>query len=169
MSARGDLSRLPLLEQRAGHQLRSASEGATPNASWTLGKRFQIGFIGVGLVVLLLVARWLRPAAEGFGTHQQLGLPPCTMVMVFGKRCPTCGITTSWAYWTRGRLLKALASSVSGTVLASLVTASAPWLVISAYRGKWSLIVPTARGFAIVFGILWVGLVCEWLIRLGWN
>jgi len=169
MSAQGNLVRSQLSEHRTGHQSWCPGRDVAPSDSWTLSERLQIGLIGIGLVVVLLVARWLRPAAEGFGTHQQLGLPPCTMVMVFGKRCPTCGITTSWAYWTRGRMLKALASSVSGTVLAALATAGVPWLMVSAYRGKWTLVVPTARRFSIVFGVIWIGLLCEWLMRLYWN
>ncbi len=136
---------------------------------WTWKQRLHIGTAGVALVGLLLVARWLQPAAEGFGTHRQLGLPPCSMVVLFGKRCPTCGITTAWAYWTRGKLREALGASVSGTLLAWLATMTAPWLMISAYRGQWVLMVPKARTFAIAFVVLWIGLLCEWLVRLWWS
>lgn len=136
---------------------------------WPLKQRFWVGAIGLGLLGLLLLARGLQPAAEGFGTHRQLGLPPCTMVLMFGKRCPTCGITTSWAYSVRGRIVKAMAASVSGTFLAGLAVVAVPWLMISAYRGTWTLVSPTPRGFAWVFVFVWVGLVCEWIIRLCWN
>jgi hypothetical protein len=139
------------------------------DSRWTLKQRFQIGIIALGLVGLLLLARGLRPAAAGFGTHQQLGLPPCTMVLVFGKRCPTCGITTSWANVTRGNVKKALAASVSGTFLAVLAAVSTVWLAISACRGRWTLVTPTPRGLAGVFVLVWLGLVCEWIVRLYGN
>jgi hypothetical protein len=138
-------------------------------ASWTWKQRFQIGMIASGLVGLLLLARGLQPAADGFGTHQQLGLPPCTMVLMFGERCPTCGITTSWANLTRGNVMKALAASACGTFLAGLAAVSAAWLAISAYRGRWTLVTPTPRGFAGVFVFVWLALVCEWVVRLYWN
>ena len=59
--------------------------------------RSRMLMIGWGLLGLLAVARWLEPAASGMGTHQQLGLPACTTVTLFNVRCPSCGMTTSWA------------------------------------------------------------------------
>ncbi|HPZ81988.1 MAG TPA: DUF2752 domain-containing protein [Thermogutta sp.] len=138
-------------------------------ARWPWTQRLEIGALGLGLAGLLFVARWLQPAAEGFGTHQQLGLPPCTMVVVFGKRCPTCGITTAWAYWTRGKVREALSSSVSGTLLAVLAMVMAPWLIISAYRGQWAWWAPKPGTVTLAFVVLWIGLLCEWLVRLWCN
>lgn len=146
-----------------------AAQEARRTAWWTLKQRFQVGTIGLGLLGMLLLARWLRPAAEGFGTHQQLGLPPCTMVLMFGKRCPTCGITTSWAYSTRGSIWNALRASVSGTFLAGLAAVAVPWLMVSAWRGRWTLLIPTATHMVAVFALVWLGLVGEWIIRLCWN
>ncbi|MGE3821953.1 MAG: DUF2752 domain-containing protein, partial [Isosphaeraceae bacterium] len=48
------------------------------------------------LVVAFAVASWLEPDPSGFGTHRQLGLPPCHFAWVTGKPCPTCGMTTAF-------------------------------------------------------------------------
>ena len=49
-----------------------------------------------------LAAR-LEPDPRGFGTHQRLGLPPCTFQSMFNIPCPSCGMTTSFANVVRGR------------------------------------------------------------------
>src|SRR5207302_1856701 len=54
------------------------------------------------LVTLLATARMLSPDDRGHGTHEQLGLPPCTFYLTFGRPCPACGMTTSWAWLLRG-------------------------------------------------------------------
>ena len=52
------------------------------------------------------------------GTHQQLGFPTCTMVMIFGYPCPTCGMTTAFAHTVRGELVSAFRAQPAGFVLA---------------------------------------------------
>lgn len=46
----------------------------------------------------LFIARGLQPAAQGFGTHEQLGLPPCAFFKFTGLPCPSCGMTTCFAH-----------------------------------------------------------------------
>ena len=74
----------------------------------------------VGAVLLacpLVVATQLRPEIAGLGTHQQLGLPPCTVRILWGIRCPACGMTTSWAHLVRGRWLESLQANAGGFAL----------------------------------------------------
>jgi hypothetical protein len=93
--------------------------------------------MGLSLVTMLGVAMWLRPAAKGFGTHTQLGLAPCTLTQVAGIRCPSCGMTTSWSYFVRGRVIQAVKSNSGGTLLAALAAVGGPWLLVSGIAGKW--------------------------------
>ncbi len=54
-----------------------------------------LAFFGIGL--------YLQPNPEGYGTHQQLGLPPCTIHFLTGRPCPSCGLTTSVSAWLHGQ------------------------------------------------------------------
>ena len=95
--------------------------------------RFLAALVGVGLLAALVLASQLQPDPRGWGTHEQLGLPPCTFLTLVGKRCPACGMTTAWGNVMHGRPLDALAANVGGTVLAvvALVVAA----VVVGHRG----------------------------------
>jgi hypothetical protein len=64
------------------------------------------------------VAAWLKPDARGLGTHQQLGSGPCGMLVSTGFPCPTCGMTTAYAYLMNGAPLRAFLVQPAGFVLA---------------------------------------------------
>ena len=88
--------------------------------------------LSLGLLVLLGVAVALTPNERGFGTHQQLGFPQCTVLKLFHIRCPTCGMTTAWAYTVRGRLWSAAEANCGGLLLAVLAIVAVPWLLAGA-------------------------------------
>ncbi len=88
------------------------------------------------LAAVLLVARELTPDPRGFGTHTQLGLAPCVFATVTGRRCPTCGMTTSFAWFARGRFDRSWRANPAGSLLAPTCLALIPWLVIGAVRGR---------------------------------
>ena len=90
----------------------------------------------LGLVVVLGVARRLEPDPRGYGTHTQLGLAPCTFKLVTGRRCPTCGMTTSFAWFARGRLDRSWAANPAGSLLAPTCLLLVPWLLAGAARGR---------------------------------
>lgn len=90
----------------------------------------------IGLATVILVARTLRPDPRGFGTHTQLGLAPCTFATITGRRCPTCGMTTSFAWFTRGRFDRSWQANPAGSLLAPTCLVLIPWLLIGAARGR---------------------------------
>jgi len=49
----------------------------------------------LGVLLMVGVGLSLTPDPAGHGTHQQLGLPPCTIHYLTGRLCPSCGLTTS--------------------------------------------------------------------------
>lgn len=53
---------------------------------------------------VVIVATLLEPDPSGHGTHQQLGLAGCPWLSVFGKPCPTCGLTTCFSAIMHGDL-----------------------------------------------------------------
>ena len=142
----------------------SNAEYSPPRFTWIL--RLVLFVCGAGIVTLLAMAATLEPDARGYGTHQQLGLPPCTIVELFGVRCPSCGMTTAWSHTLRLQLVQAVKSSVSGMLLAMLSLFSGPWLMVSAGRGRWTWVSP--NDWVIVSVTLFVigAIVVEWCLRL---
>lgn len=84
-----------------------------------------------------LAAR-LVPAAEGVGTHHQLGMAPCRLLAATGRPCATCGMTTAFAHAADGNLLAAANAQPAGAVLAVLCAAAV-------LAGVWGL----ATGFDV--------------------
>jgi len=125
-----------------------------------------LALLGIGLGLLLMIAIVLRPASQGYGTHQQLGLPPCTFVVLYGRRCPACGMTTAWSHLVRGQVPSALRANVGGTLLGVAAFVLAPWGLVCAIRGRWWIIRPTDMGIVILVVLLSVVTLTDWAARL---
>lgn len=65
----------------------------------------------------LFIARGLHPAVQGFGTHEQLGLPPCTFFKLTGIPCPSCGMTTCFAHAAKFHFIEAAIAQPCGLLL----------------------------------------------------
>ena len=128
--------------------------------------RLRMAAAALCLIVPLGVACWLRPDSNGFGTHRQLGLPPCTSVWLFGVRCPSCGMTTSWSHAVRGHWLQAIGANTGGTLLAAMAMIAGPWLLISAARGRWFVGRPGDRLLALAAGLVIAATLLDWTYRL---
>ncbi|GAC1465419.1 MAG: DUF2752 domain-containing protein [Isosphaeraceae bacterium] len=95
-----------------------------------------IGF-ACGLITVFLVARRLEPDPKGYGTHTQLGLPPCHFAWVTGRPCPSCGMTTSFAWFVRGRFEQSWDANPAGSLLAPACAVLIPWLLAGAAMGRF--------------------------------
>lgn len=73
--------------------------------------------IVLGIASILYVTGRLTPSPTGYGTHRQLGYPPCLMPLLTGYPCPTCGMTTAFAYAARGQFLRAFHAQPAGLAL----------------------------------------------------
>ena len=120
----------------------------------------------VALLGLLAVAAWLKPSPLGYGTHQQLGLPPCTFWVLFGRPCPTCGMTTAWAHLVRGECVSAFRANAGGTLLGMLAILAVPWLLGSARRGTWIGVSPNGTAAAWLSTTILLITLIDWAIRL---
>ena len=120
---------------------------------------------GVILLGLLAVARVLTPSPAGMGTHQQLGLPPCTFDAMFGVRCPSCGMTTSWSHFTRGSFVSSWNANPGGLCLAVLAGVTGVWSLVTAYRGRYRSLVSdgTLAVIAVAIAAITVG---DWMLRV---
>jgi uncharacterized protein DUF2752 len=85
--------------------------------------------LGMALACLtvLCVAAWATPNPSGVGTHaSSLHMQPCHFLQTTGLPCPGCGMTTSFAWFVRGKLVAAVYVQPMGAALAAL-SAMAVW------------------------------------------
>lgn len=140
-------------------------EDTTSGSNLSGARRFLAAVASIVLAIGLATAVWLEPDARGLGTHQQLGFPPCTFVTLFGRRCPSCGMTTAWANLVRARLAKALQANAGGAILGLLAMGLMPWLAVSALRGRWLIGTPPTAAVAwIAVAVVAVTLI-DWVVR----
>ena len=128
--------------------------------------RVLLGAIGLGLVFLLVLAAMLKPSQFLIGTHEQLGLPPCSFRVLFGIPCPTCGMTTAWACLMHGEFIRALQANTGGVLLAVLAMTAAPWLMFSAVRGRWLIWKPNGTAVGCVSAAILAITLVQWGFRL---
>jgi hypothetical protein len=95
-------------------------------AGWS--RRLLVGqavWAGVWAACTVVGATILRPSPAGHGTHTQLGLPPCPSILLFGRPCLGCGLTTSWTRLLHGDWGGAFAAHPLGPVAYAAFTLSA--------------------------------------------
>ncbi len=119
-----------------------------------------------GGVALLATAAWLKPDPSGMGTHHQLGLPPCGMLMVTKLPCPTCGMTTAFAHTVRGQWGRAFVAQPMGWALA-LATGLAVTLTLNVLvtGNVWTLNWYRVSASRLVFAIFAL-LLAAWAWRI---
>ncbi len=122
--------------------------------------------LALGLTVVFGIALWLDPykgdvPERRMGTHQQLGLPPCTFVVLTGYPCPSCGMTTSFALLIRGDVLNSLRANWVGTMLAGVCLLFIPWSLACFWKRQTVFI----RSLEKTFTILMVGFMVLMLLR----
>jgi len=119
-----------------------------------------------GCVALLATAAALTPSETGLGTHQQLGFPPCTFVLLTGYPCPTCGMTTAFSYAVRGQLIAAFSAHPAGLALA-LATAAAVGICLSVIATGTVWKVNLYRVRPVWFTVMVIGLMAAgWAYKI---
>lgn len=140
-----------------------APPAGKPLRWWVRG---MLATLGLVLVTLLGTAAFLTPNRNGMGTHQQLGLPPCSMVQILRVRCPACGMTTSWAYLLNGQVLSSLRANAGGTLLGLAALAAAPWSLATALRGRWFWMAPRDEWLLVVGLTIAAVTIVDWVLRV---
>lgn len=101
-----------------------AGERGSSGVRLTASERWMFAVIALAAWCVVGVSIWLRPDPTGMGTHQQLGRlhkslgSPCGLLLTTRLPCPSCGMTTAFAYTVRGRLVSAFIAQPAGLVLA---------------------------------------------------
>ena len=141
------------------------AENACKSRQGSVRVRLMALLIALLPITLLSVAGTLKPDQRGLGTHQQLGLPPCSLRFLVGIRCPACGMTTSWAYFAKGDWTASVSTNAGGFLLACLSMAVVLMAIPIIRTGTPpSVTVQTWLTYSLV-GILLVTLL-DWVARL---
>lgn len=64
--------------------------------------------VALSCLAPLVIAAQLNPSPTGVDTHLGLGLNSCEFLRVTHLPCPSCGMTTSFAWFVRGNWLASL-------------------------------------------------------------
>ncbi|QEH36443.1 hypothetical protein OJF2_50070 [Aquisphaera giovannonii] len=128
--------------------------------------RWLLLLLSAGLLGILVLARGLEPDPRGYGTHTQLGLGPCAFRELTGRPCPTCGMTTAFAWLSRGDPGRSWGANPAGCVIALLAAPVATWLLACVWLGRP---IGTPRiGEALMrlaVAVVVLGVIC-WSIRV---
>src|SRR5919112_1444615 len=90
-------------------------------ATSPLVQRLSVGsrLVALACLAVLLTAATISPNPGGTSTHRQLGLAECQFLRASGIPCPSCGMTTSFAWFVRGNIPASLYIQPMGTLLAA--------------------------------------------------
>ncbi len=118
----------------ATHRIMNPQEGS----GGRLGRaaRAALAALALANLAVLVVALRLEPDPRGHGTHEQIGLGPCAFLATTGRPCPSCGMTTSFAWFVRGRPDRSWGANPAGALIAPTCLASIPWLLAASIRGR---------------------------------
>ena len=90
-----------------------------------LGLRVRGAVLLIPCLAVFALARCLTPHQAGYGTHEDLHLPPCGFLSRTGYPCPSCGLTTSMSALTHGQVRSALLAHPFGPIFAAALAAVA--------------------------------------------
>ena len=122
--------------------------------------------LALAIVGVLTVALRLQPDPRGYGTHEQIGLGPCAFLASTGRPCPSCGMTTSFAWFVRCDPVRSWGANPAGSLIAPTCLVSIPWLLAASIRGRPAPF-RTLEQPLVVLAVALVALtLLSWTVRL---
>jgi hypothetical protein len=109
----------------ASGSLPGEAEGSRARAYSRLDTAGYLAVMALSSAVLM-IARRVPPSVRGFGTHEQLGLPPCFFLKLTGWPCPGCGLTTCFAHAAKLHFAEAFLTQPFGLLAFFLLVAFIP-------------------------------------------
>jgi hypothetical protein len=100
------------------------------------------------------------------GTHQALGLPACGWQTAMNMPCPTCGMTTAFAYAAKADFGSALLAQPAGLLLSVL---AAVIVLGGLYGAVTGAPMQHAAATLVQPKVVWIGLgilLLGWLVKL---
>ncbi len=150
----------------SGFSLTQYLRGSSELATYSRNDRILYSILMASAALVLAIARWLHPSANGYGTHQQLGLPPCVFFKLTGIPCPSCGLTTSFAHAARLHLYHAFITQPFGVIAFCLTIVSIPlfaWLIRRRIAWKDAI---RARGVDAILYLLIAIYLISWFYKI---
>lgn len=116
----------------------------------------------------LAIGRSLSPDPRGFGTHESLGLPPCTFRYLTGLPCPGCGMTTAVAHAAHGDLTESFLVQPAGFLVGVGLWFTVPLGVFLWLTGlSWDSVVPRTPRHSLGWGVVvYPILLAAWVYKL---
>jgi Protein of unknown function (DUF2752) len=112
-------------------------DSSPPAIATTPSARLPAAGVFLACAAVLGVSAWLRPDPRGYGTHEQLKMGRCGMLVTTGLPCPTCGMTTAFAHTVRGQWITAVRAQPAGFLLCLATAATALAAGRAALTGAW--------------------------------
>jgi hypothetical protein len=97
-----------------------------------------ITLAGLAAFFVVVLGR-VAPDGRGHGTHEQLGMAPCSWPILYDAPCPTCGVTTAATHLVHLDPIRAVATQPFGAFLAGLGLYAA-WLAARSLVCRTSLV-----------------------------
>jgi hypothetical protein len=107
---------------------------------------------------------FLRPNPSLVNTHTQLLLPPCYFLKLAHIPCPTCGMTTSFAYLAHGKIALATLAHPLGILIYMYLAILVGIILVNMMRRRGMTIELIARLWQVipVVGLAWVAKLAVW-------
>ena len=139
------------------------SGGAAHGRTWpraSAAEKAAQGILAAVMAASLAAGLLLTASPTGTGTHTVLGLPPCGMLVVTGRPCPTCGVTTSFVLAAHGRFYEAMVNQPFGLAVFLLAVGGLICSVATLATGRsWLPLLTVNRVLALGLILTALGLV----------
>ena len=127
--------------------------------------------MAAAMVLVFYLATQVQPYnSDGtpmrMASHQTLGLPACRFKELTGMPCPSCGMTTSFAFLVRGDLVDSVKANWVGTGLAVFCLLFIPWSLVSTVRGRYLWVRNVEGVLALLVGVFTVLMLGRWGVVL---
>ncbi len=127
-----------------------------------------LAIMAFGFLIVFGLAAWIHPYTED-GTpltqasHTQLGMPACNLMVMYGKPCPSCGMTTSFALLAHADVWHSMKANWVGTLLAMFWLGLIPWGLYGAVRGRLLWVRNGEMFLTVAVGVILFLMIARWV------
>jgi hypothetical protein len=124
------------------------------------------GLTALCVIAVLALAVILTPSPAGTGTHTQLGMAPCTVLVLTGYPCPSCGLTTCFAHLVRFQVLDAFRANAAGVLIFLVLVVLLPVSVYAMVRNMPVLSTLVFLKGDTVLALICAVMIIDWVVEI---